>query len=128
MTTYKTALEAIRHSQQYGEIAQCEDTPQNRDQLRIESDGNCETNDGQDYWADDPESDEKMLWRVETVKTVNQTTKCNACGEMVDKQYIVDRNSEPTGGHTICARCHIECIVPGMVSDELIAQAITQTS
>ena len=64
MTIYRTALEAIRHSEQYGEIAHCEDTPANRERLTIECDDHCSGDGLEDYWANDPDSSHKMLWRV----------------------------------------------------------------
>lgn len=64
LTIYKTALEAIRHSVQFGEIGHCEDTPENHERLLIESDGNSGGRRHDDYWKDDPDSDHKMLWRV----------------------------------------------------------------
>ncbi len=67
ITIYKTALEAIRHSVQFGEIGHCEDTPENHERLFIESDGNDggrKPRSANDYWKDDPDSDHKMLWRV----------------------------------------------------------------
>ena len=67
MTTYQTAAEAIAHSQQYDEIAYCEDTSENHETLLVECDDNCSGNGLEDYWADDPESDDKMLWRVNVV-------------------------------------------------------------
>jgi hypothetical protein len=62
--TYKTANEAIRHSRQYDEISRCEDTPENHEALRRECDDHCSGNGLMDYWANDPDSDHKMLWRV----------------------------------------------------------------
>lgn len=61
------AADAIQCSTNHGEIAQCQSTPENEDWLLSESDGCCDTNDGRDYWADDPDSEYSMLWRVETV-------------------------------------------------------------
>ena len=63
-TTHATAAEAIRHSEQYDEIAICEDTTENQETLMSECDDNCSTNGLEDYWADDPDSDEGMIWRV----------------------------------------------------------------
>jgi len=64
MTTYATALDAIRHSEQYGEIGRCEDTPENHETLLAECDDHCSGNGLEDYWVEDPDSDHKMTWRV----------------------------------------------------------------
>ena len=63
-TTHQTADEAIAHSRQYGEIAHCEDTPANHEALLAACDDHCSGNGLEDYWVDDPDSDHKMLWRV----------------------------------------------------------------
>ena len=70
MKIHQTAAEAIQHSEQYGEIAHCEDTPANHEYLYMESDGNTGgtiPRTADDYWADDPDSDYKMTWRVNVV-------------------------------------------------------------
>ncbi|KKL19579.1 hypothetical protein LCGC14_2464070 [marine sediment metagenome] len=36
--------------------------------------------------------------------------KCNACTVMVPDECIVDRAQINTGGDTICACCHVECV------------------
>lgn len=64
MKTHATAALAIRHSEQYGEIAMCANTQDNQDALLMICDDDCQTNGLHDYWLDDPDSDEKMLWRV----------------------------------------------------------------
>ncbi len=64
MKTHKTADEAIRYSEQYGEISYCEATRENRERLLAASDNHHSGNSLEDYWADDPDSDHKMLWRV----------------------------------------------------------------
>lgn len=69
-TTYQTAAEAIDHSRQYGEIGHCKDTPANHETLLAECDDNCGGNGLEDYWADDPDSDHKMLWRVNVATEV----------------------------------------------------------
>ena len=37
-------------------------------------------------------------------------TRCNACGESFPGEFIVDRTAVNTGGDTICACCHLECV------------------
>lgn len=65
MTSDKTtATEAIAHSEQYGGIAHCDDTPENHETLMVECDDHCSGNGLEDYWADDPDSTDKMAWRV----------------------------------------------------------------
>ena len=67
MTTYTTAQEAIDRSISHNEIAYCEDTPENREYLSLESDGDVDTGDDMQYWADDPDGNAyhgDMLWRV----------------------------------------------------------------
>jgi hypothetical protein len=63
-TIYKTAIEAINHSNRYREISFCEDTPANHERLLIECDNHTSGKGSEDYWAVDPDSDHKMLWRV----------------------------------------------------------------
>lgn len=41
------------------------------------------------------------------MKTV---TKCNACGDEFPQEYIADKSVVNTGGDTICACCHLECV------------------
>ena len=57
----KTAAEAIEHSEQYGEICECEDTPDNREHLLAMCDDH---HSGVDFWANDPDSEEEITWRV----------------------------------------------------------------
>jgi len=64
MKTFEHAKEAIQHSEQLSEIAHCEDTAENHETLLAESDGHHSGNGLEDYWADDPDSEDKMLWRV----------------------------------------------------------------
>ncbi len=61
MKTHQTAAEAIEHSKAYGEMGHCVDTTANHKYLAARCDGVAN---GEDYWADDPDSDLKMAWRV----------------------------------------------------------------
>lgn len=63
-TIYETATEAIIHSALYGEVGHCEDTRENHECLLAACDDHCSGNGLEDYWTDDPDSDHKMLWRV----------------------------------------------------------------
>lgn len=42
--------------------------------------------------------------------TQQEQIKCNACGEEFPEEFMADKNQVNTGGDTICARCHVECI------------------
>ena len=66
-TTHKKAADAKRHSEEYGEIARCENTAANHEYLLLASDGNSGgrlARSADDYWADDEDSTDGMAWRV----------------------------------------------------------------
>ena len=62
MKTFKTAAEAIEHSMNHNEWAECENTQENIDHLLVECDDH---NDMMDFWADDDKTEADMLWRVQ---------------------------------------------------------------
>ena len=64
MTTYTTAQEAIERSMSYNEIAKCEDTPENREYLSMESDDSVDAGQVIEYWKNDEDTTDGMEWRV----------------------------------------------------------------
>ncbi len=64
MRKFETAKEAIEFSESHNVITYCVDTPTNRDDLFFECDDSIAGGQDIEFWADDPESETGMLWRV----------------------------------------------------------------
>ena len=62
------AKEAMNRSRSYNEIVYCDDTQENRDILLAECDGNVEANGVSEYWTDDPDRNDGMIWRVHIIE------------------------------------------------------------
>lgn len=61
------AREAIDRSKSHDEIVYCDDTVTNHDILLAECDGDVVANGVHEYWADDPGTEDQMLWRVHII-------------------------------------------------------------